>query len=101
MDSSLGKMPTTSVGRPISLLTRSSERAAELGPVLAGESVDGDQVLLGALEQPAHLGGDRLKAGDHVGDPLAGLVLVFGVEDLAQGGGDQAALVAAAVIEHV
>ena len=34
-------------------------------------------------------------------DPLAGLVLVLGVEHLAERGGDQAALVAAAVIEHV
>ena len=34
-------------------------------------------------------------------DAFAGLVAVLGVEDLSQRGGDQAALVAAAVREHV
>ena len=34
-------------------------------------------------------------------DPLPRLGLVLGVEHLAQGGGDQAALIAAAVVEHV
>ena len=34
-------------------------------------------------------------------DALAGVVSVFGVEHLSEGGGDQAALVAAAVGEHV
>jgi len=36
-----------------------------------------------------------------VRDPLAGLVAVLGVEGLAEGGRDESALIAAAVVEHV
>jgi hypothetical protein len=74
---------------------------AELGPVLAREQVEGDQVLLGVFEQPADLRRDRLKPGDHVPDPLPRLGLVLGVEYLPEGGGDETALVTAAVVEHV
>jgi hypothetical protein len=69
--------------------------------VLAGKRVERDRVLLGVLEQPADLRGDLVQAGDHVRDPLSGLLLVIGVERLTQRGGDQPALVAAAVVEHV
>ena len=98
----MGKIPTTSERRPISLLTRSSglvERS--LVQCSAGKRVEGDQVLLGVLEQPADLRRDRLQALEDVADALAGLVAVFGVEHFPQRGGDQAALVAAAVGEHV
>src|SRR5579872_2592266 len=95
-------MPTTSLRRPISLLTRLERvRAAELGPVLARERVERDQVFLGVLEQVADLWCGRLQTTDDLGRTVAGLVAVFGVEDLSRGGGDQAALVAAAVREHV
>ena len=69
--------------------------------MLACQQVEGDQVLLGLFEQPADLRRDRLEALEHVPDPLARVGLVFGVEHLAQGGGDQPALIAAAVGEHV
>jgi hypothetical protein len=76
-------------------------RGPELGPVLWREQVERDQIFLGVLEQPADLRGDRLKAGDHVTDPLARLLLVLGVEHLSQRGSDQAALVTTAVVVHV
>jgi hypothetical protein len=65
------------------------------------EQIERDEVLLGVLEQPADLRRDRLKPGDHVPDPLARLVLILGVEHFSQCGGDQTALVTAAVVEHV
>ena len=69
--------------------------------MLGGEQVEGDQVFLGVLEQAADFGGDRLEPGDHVPDPLARLVLIVGVEHFSERGGDQAALIATAVVEHV
>ena len=73
----------------------------QLGPVLGGQVVEGDEVLLGLLQEPAHLRSDRGEALEHVPDALASLGVVFGVEDLSERGGDQAALVAAAVGQHV
>ena len=93
MAASLGKIPTTSLRRVISSLTRSS-RLVELVQC-SGEGVEGDQVLFGVLEQPADLRGDWLEAGDHVGTALATLVAVLGGEYIS------AALVAAAVVERV
>jgi hypothetical protein len=70
------------------LLVDAFERvgASELGPVLAWESVEGDQVLFGVLEQLADLRRQRRQTLDHVTDALSSLVVVFGVEHLAQGG---------------
>jgi hypothetical protein len=59
-------------------------RAAQLGPVLAREAIEGQQVLLGALEQFADLGRDRRQALEHGGGAFARLVVVVGVEDLAK-----------------
>ena len=69
--------------------------------MLVGKGVEGDQVLLGLLEQAADLWSDRLEARDHVTYPLPRLIAALGVEHLAQGSCDQAALVAASVVEHV
>jgi hypothetical protein len=65
--------------------------------VLGGEGVEGDEVLVGVLQEPADLRRDRRQAFQDVPEPFAGVVAVFGVEHLAQGGGDETALVAAAV----
>jgi hypothetical protein len=48
---------------------------AQLGPVLAGQRVEGDQVLLGRLEQAADLRRQRLEALEHVRDALLGLLV--------------------------
>ncbi len=69
----------------------------QLGLVLARECVERDQVLLGVLEQPADLRAERLEAREDMAESFAGLVAVFGVEHFSQRGGDQAALIAAAV----
>ena len=74
---------------------------SSVGPVLAGEGVEGDQVLLGFFEQPADPRRDWLQAGDHVGDAFAVLVAILGVEDLPERGGDEVALVATAVHDDV
>ena len=98
---SLGKLPTTSVRRPISRLTCSSGLVrAQLAPVGGGEGGEGQQVLLGVLEQPGDLRRHRLEALDDLGDALARLLAAFGVEHLSQGGGDQAVLGGPAVLMH-
>jgi hypothetical protein len=76
-------------------------RRAQLRPVRLGEGVEGDQVLLGVLEQLGDLGDVCAEASEHLADPLAGLVAALGVEDLGQGGGDEPPLGGPAVLEHV
>ena len=65
------------------------------------ERVEGDQVLLGLLEQGGDLRRGLLKPPDHLACALACLSAALGVEDLAQGGGDKATLGRAAVLVHV
>ena len=69
--------------------------------MLARQQVERDQVLLGVLEQPVDLRRDGLQALQDMPDALASLGAVLGVEHFAQRGGDQPALIAAAVGEHV
>ena len=69
--------------------------------MLGRQQVEGDEILLGLLEQPADLRRDSAEALEDVPDPLAGVGLIFGIEHLPQRSGDQAALIAAAVREHV
>lgn len=52
--------------------------------MLGGEPVEGDQVLLGLLQELGNLGDAGGQALDHRAGPLAGL----GGKDLPQGGGD-------------
>jgi hypothetical protein len=74
---------------------------SQLGPVLGREQIESDQVSFGRLEQIADLRCGGLQAFQDMPDSLTSRGLVFGVEDLSEGGGDEAALVAAAVGEHV
>src|SRR6202035_2922188 len=57
--------------------------------------------FFGFFEESADLRRDWLETADDQGRSITSLGTVLGVEDLAQRGGDQAALVAAAVREHV
>ena len=65
--------------------------------MIARERVERDQVFLGVFEQPADLRRERLQTTDDLGRTVAGLFAGLRVEDLSEGGGDQAPLVAAAV----
>jgi hypothetical protein len=69
--------------------------------VLGREAVEGEQVLFGVLEQLADLRRHGPEPLEHDSDSFLGLLVALGVEDLSERGGDQAALVAAAVHDHV
>src|SRR5215213_1916685 len=56
-------------------------RAPQLGPVLAGQLVEGQQLGLCDLQQPSHLGCGGLQAVDDLGQSLAGLGQAGGLED--------------------
>jgi hypothetical protein len=74
-DASLGKMPTTSLRRPISRLTRSSGFVERSLLQCLGEAVEREQVLLGGLEQLGDLRRGRCELLDHRADALARLVV--------------------------
>jgi hypothetical protein len=83
-EASSGKMPTTSVLRPISRLNLSSGLVgAQLGPVFGGERVERQHVVLGVLEQPGDLGEPGVELGHGVGEPAARLNAVGGGEQRA------------------
>jgi hypothetical protein len=58
-------------------------RRAQLAPVARREAVEGDQVLLGRLEQGGDLGRRVSQATDHLRDALARRLAPLGLEDLA------------------
>jgi hypothetical protein len=91
------------VGAPADLLVEALERvrAAELRPVRRRERVEGEDVLLGLLEQGGHLGQLAVEVGDRLREPVAGLLARDGLEDRPDQGGQQAVLVAAGVAETV
>jgi hypothetical protein len=76
-------------------------RAAQLGPVLAREGVEAEQVALGIEQQLGDLRRDRLQALDDLSEPLARLLARGGGEDAADRGGDHRLLAFGAVAEHV
>jgi hypothetical protein len=89
---------------PVRIPTRRVDtfiRGAQLAPVLAGQLVEGQEVLFGRFEQRADLRRHRLKTLQHAADALLGLLIALGLEDLSQRGGDQPALITAAVHDHV
>ena len=69
--------------------------------MLARQQIERGEVLLGVLQERADLRRDRGQALQDMSGAVAGVGGVLGVEHLSEGGGDQAALVAAAVGEHV
>jgi hypothetical protein len=73
----------------------------QLGPVLAGQLVERQQLGLGGLQQPSHLWCGGLQAVDDLGQPLAGLGEAGGLEDPTDGGGDHGLLGLGDVAEHV
>jgi hypothetical protein len=99
---SLGKMPTMWVRRPISRLT-ALERAgaAEFAPVHAWERVEAEQIGLGVQDELRDLGRDRLETLDHLGESLARLLAGGGAEAPADRGRDHRLLARGAVTEHV
>jgi hypothetical protein len=95
-------MPTTSVRRPISRLKRSSGLVdLELAPVVGRERVEGEDFLLGLLEQRRDLAHPALKLGDGGGEPVARLLSGGGVEDRADQRREHAVLVAAGMAQEV
>jgi hypothetical protein len=76
-------------------------RRAQLGPVLGGEAIEGEQVLLGLGEQLGDLRRGRRELLDHRRDALARLVVAVGVEHLPQRGRHERALARPAVLVHV
>ena len=88
-----GKMPTTSVRRPVSRLTRSSGLVLlSFGRCAAGELVEGEQVFLGALKEFGDLRERVAEALKHVTESCCCRFEAWGVEDLARCCGDEAAL---------
>lgn len=79
------------VGAPADLAVEPLQRVggAQLGPVLGGERVEGQQVGLGVFEQPRDLRGDAGELAGNVREPLARLLAAGGGEDAADGAGDQ------------
>ena len=63
------------VGAPADLAVEALERVgrAQLGPVLGGERVEGQDVVLGVLEHRGDLGQPPVELGDGFGEPIAGL----------------------------
>ena len=99
---SSGKIPTTSVRRPISRLKRSSGLVLlELAPVVGGERVEGQDVVLGGLEQRSDLGQLALQGGHRLAEPIARLLQRVGVKDRADQRRQQPVLVAAGVSQTV
>ena len=99
---SSGKMPTTSVRRPISLLKRSSGFVRpQLAPVRARERVEGQDVGLGVLEHRRDLGQPPVEMRDRFREPVARLGERVGVEDRADQRAQQPVLVLAGVAEAV
>ncbi len=98
---SLGKMPTTSERRPISLLTRSRglvERSfVQCSDGNASKAIRSSS----ASSSNRQIWRDRLETLQDVPDTLTGVAAVFGVEHLSERGGHPAALITAAVREHV
>lgn len=75
--------------------------AAQLRPVRGRKGIEGEQVLLGLLEQATDLGHGGLQALDHLAHALARLASALGLEELAQRGGDQSTLGGPAVLVHI
>ena len=76
-------------------------RAAELGPVLARQRVESEQVGLGVEHELGDLRRDRLQALDDLGESLARLLTRAGGEDPPDRGRDHRLLALGAVPEHV
>ena len=94
---SLGKIPTTSVRRPISWLTRSSGLVERSLVQCSGGRRKRQAGPLRPLEQLADLRRHGAEPLEHVRDALLGVLVALSVEDLAERRRDQLALVAAAV----
>jgi hypothetical protein len=75
--------------------------ASDLAPVVCGEAVEGQDVVLGGLEHPGDLGQGALQRRDRFGELVASAGEVFGVEDRADQRGQQPVLIAAGVPEAV
>jgi hypothetical protein len=69
--------------------------------VVGGEGVEGEQVLLGSLEQGCHLRQRAFKTLDRVAQELACLLARVGVEDRPDQGGQQRLLLTAGVPERL
>ena len=102
MASSLGKMPTTSVRRLISPLSRSKGLVlCSLGAMLGGEGHIGEHIGLGFVHERGELCGLRPDVvGDEAPLPLGRLGVVLG-----EGGGDEgrddAPALAPGMSEHI
>jgi len=69
--------------------------------VVAGERVEGQDVVLGPLQQRGDLGQLGLQRRHRLAEPVARLPLRLGVEDRADQRGQQPVLIAARVAEAV
>ena len=75
--------------------------APELAPVVEGEGVEGEQILLGALQHRGDLRQRPLQPRDCLTDQLARLDTVVGVEDRADQRRDHPLLLLADVAERL
>jgi hypothetical protein len=91
------------VGASADLLVEALKRVggAQLAPVRRREGVEGQDVGLGVLEQRGDLRHAPLQMRDGLGEPIACLVDVLGVEDRADQRTEQPVLVLAGVPEAV
>jgi hypothetical protein len=76
-------------------------RRSELGPVRRRERVEGEDVLLGLLEQRGDLGQLAVEVGDRLGQAVARLARRVGLEDRAEQRRQETVLVLAGVAEAV
>jgi hypothetical protein len=91
------------VGAPADLAVEALERVgrADLAPVVDREGVEGQDVLLGALEHGGDLGQLGRQRRDRLGEPVARLVERVGVEERADQRAQQPVLIAAGMAEAV
>src|SRR5215217_1894237 len=92
-EGSSGKMPTTSVRRPISLLKRSSGFVLLSFDQCDAGKVEGEDLLLRLGQHRRHLRQPLLERGDRLSRPLTGLLARLGLEDRPDQGGQEAVLV--------
>src|SRR3954447_9792262 len=98
---SSGKIPTTSVRRPISLLKRSSGLVLLSSISARREAVEGEEVVLGVGQQRRHLRQDALQLRQCFAQPGPRLLQRGGAEDRPDQRRQQAVLVLARVAEAV
>ena len=91
------------VGAPGDLAVEALQRVggAQLGPVLSGECVEGEHVVLGLLEQPRDLRQSWFELGDRVEQALARLGAIAGREQLTDHGTERVVLVLAGMASEI